>query len=139
MPLSKLLFSFDGRIRRSHYWAVRLLAPLAAVAIWLGFGLVAYAITGGRSEANTPEYAPLRLVIGLMVIAVLGLLTWVDIAAGVKRCHDRNKSGWFLLVSFIPLVGFVWLLVELGFLDGDPGRNRFGPSPKFPQTAETFA
>jgi uncharacterized membrane protein YhaH (DUF805 family) len=46
-----------------------------------------------------------------------------------KRCHDRDRSGWFQLISLIPLIGSIWLLVEVGFLRGTPGPNRFGPDP----------
>jgi len=47
----------------------------------------------------------------------------------VKRYHDRDKSGWWILILFIPLVGFIWFLIELGCLPGTPGPNRFGPDP----------
>ena len=45
----------------------------------------------------------------------------------IKRFHDRNKSGWWLLIGLIPIIGAIWLLIELGFLTGTPGPNRFGP------------
>jgi len=47
----------------------------------------------------------------------------------IKRWHDRDKSGWWMLIVLIPLVGLIWFLVELGFLPGTPGPNRFGPPP----------
>ena len=53
----------------------------------------------------------------------------VELALGVKRLHDRDMSGWWTLISFVPFGGFI-LLVILGFLDGTQGPNRFGPSPK---------
>ena len=46
-----------------------------------------------------------------------------------KRYHDRGKSGWWYLVTFIPLIGPIWVLIELQFLSGDRGSNRFGPPP----------
>jgi hypothetical protein len=49
---------------------------------------------------------------------------------GVKHRHDRNKSGWFLLVGFIPLIGAVWLFIDLGLIDATPGLNTHGLSPK---------
>ena len=54
------------------------------------------------------------------------LYPWI--AVGIKRCHDRNRTGWFLLIGLIPLVS-IWLVVELGFLRGTVGQNRFGPDP----------
>jgi uncharacterized membrane protein YhaH (DUF805 family) len=49
-----------------------------------------------------------------------------QLAIGIKRCHDRNRSGWFVLIAFIPLVQ-LWYFVEMGFLSGTRGDNRFGP------------
>ena len=45
----------------------------------------------------------------------------------IKRFHDRDKSGWWVLIGLIPIIGALWLLVELGFLKGTDGPNRFGP------------
>ena len=46
-----------------------------------------------------------------------------------KRYHDRDRSGWWLLLILIPLLGPLWLIVVLGFLKGTEGENRFGPDP----------
>ncbi|HAE49771.1 MAG TPA: DUF805 domain-containing protein, partial [Tistrella mobilis] len=51
------------------------------------------------------------------------------LAIGARRCHDRGRSGWFQLIMLIPLIGWIWLLVEIGFLRGTEGPNRFGPDP----------
>ena len=53
-------------------------------------------------------------------------LMWVSLAIQVKRWHDRNKSGWWVLIGFIPLIGPIWALIENGFLAGDETENRFG-------------
>ncbi len=64
------------------------------------------------------------------------LLSWVVLAVSVKRCHDRGRSGWFMLALLIPVVGAIWVMVELGFLaakeDGNPytsQRLSAGPQP----------
>ncbi|MFT6862889.1 MAG: uncharacterized membrane protein YhaH (DUF805 family), partial [Akkermansiaceae bacterium] len=54
---------------------------------------------------------------------------WMGLALQGKRWHDRGKSGWMILVNFIPLVGGIWALVECGFLSGTPGPNQYGPDP----------
>jgi uncharacterized membrane protein YhaH (DUF805 family) len=54
------------------------------------------------------------------------LVVWPAVAVSVKRWHDRNKSGWWVLINLIPIVGALWTLVENGFLRGTPGPNRFG-------------
>lgn len=53
---------------------------------------------------------------------------WPNLAVGIKRCHDRGRSGWFLLIGLVPLLN-LWLAVELMFLRGTVGSNRFGPDP----------
>ena len=52
---------------------------------------------------------------------------WSHFVINVKRWHDRDKSGWWVLIGLIPLIGAIWALVELGFLKGTYGKNRFGP------------
>jgi uncharacterized membrane protein YhaH (DUF805 family) len=61
------------------------------------------------------------------MFAIIGASLWPAIAVGAKRCHDRDRSGWFLLVFAIPVLGALWLLIELGFFRGAVGPNRFGP------------
>lgn len=51
------------------------------------------------------------------------------IAVGVRRLHDVGKSGWMLLVGFIPIIGVIWLII-LFATDGKPGANKWGPNPK---------
>jgi uncharacterized membrane protein YhaH (DUF805 family) len=54
---------------------------------------------------------------------------WLLFVLFVKRLHDRGKSAWWLLLLALPLLGPMWLLVELLFLPGTPGENRFGGDP----------
>jgi uncharacterized membrane protein YhaH (DUF805 family) len=119
MDIANLLFSFQGRIRRLHYWMGAIGAGVVAGVI----GSVLIGLSGIATGHPNP-------IVGLLLIAVYGVDIWIGIALGIKRCHDRDKSGWFLLVGLIPLIGAIWLLVELGFLDGTPGPNKFGDSPK---------
>lgn len=62
-------------------------------------------------------------------LAVLVFDIWAGLGLAVKRFHDRDKSGWWILIQLIPLVGAIWYIVETGFLPGTPGTNRFGPDP----------
>jgi uncharacterized membrane protein YhaH (DUF805 family) len=55
-----------------------------------------------------------------MVLAI-----YPSIAVSVKRAHDRDRSGWFVLLGLVPLVN-LWVVVELGFLAGTPGANTYG-------------
>ena len=56
-------------------------------------------------------------------------MAWFGVAVTAKRWHDRNRSGWTVLIFLIPIVGQIWTLVECGFLKGNQNDNRFGPSP----------
>ena len=60
------------------------------------------------------------------ILAIIAI--YPSIAVSVKRCHDRDRSGWFLLLGLIPLVN-IWVLVELGFLKGTTGENKYGSDP----------
>jgi len=65
--------------------------------------------------------------------AVLGLLMLplmlVGLIVQIKRWHDRDKSGWWVLINLVPCIGGLWALIECGFLRGTTGENRFGPDP----------
>ena len=65
----------------------------------------------------------------LYVIYALALLI-PNIAVGIRRLHDTDKSGWWLLIGLIPLVGIIVLIV-LFATDGQPGPNQYGPSEKY--------
>jgi uncharacterized membrane protein YhaH (DUF805 family) len=69
------------------------------------------------------------LVMTILSVAIFFGWFWCSIAIGAKRCHDRGRSGWFQLISLIPVVGVLWLFVDLGLLRGTEGENRFGPNP----------
>jgi uncharacterized membrane protein YhaH (DUF805 family) len=109
MPLSQILFGLRGRIPRKTFWLYGVLA-LALVSIGLSLLLGIAGFDDGVSE-------------GLPNLVIL----WPSIAIAVKRWHDRDKSGWWVLINLIPVVGFIWTLVENGFLRGTVGDNRFGP------------
>jgi uncharacterized membrane protein YhaH (DUF805 family) len=67
-----------------------------------------------------------------------GLIIFIpNLAVTIRRLHDQDKSGWFILLGLIPLVGAIILLVFY-FLEGTRGPNRFGPDPKGPDVGQTF-
>jgi uncharacterized membrane protein YhaH (DUF805 family) len=57
------------------------------------------------------------------------LLLWPAVAVSVKRWHDRNRSGWWILINLLPIIGWAWALIENGLLRGTAGPNRFGADP----------
>ena len=124
-------FSFAGRIRRRTWWLGYVL-PIFVISIlgtvidvMLGFvSLVAEdAMPADGFAVATQGFGPFSIV-ALLITIVGGL------AGQVKRWHDRDKSGWWVLISLIPIVGPIWALVEVGFLSGTQGPNRFGPDPR---------
>lgn len=106
--LQQLLLRLDGRIGRRAWW-------MWGVALPLGLSLY---VTVVLRVAGLPENST-ELSVNL-------LLLWPTLAVSVKRWHDRGKSGWWALVALIPLVGWLWMLIENGVLRGDAGPNRFG-------------
>ncbi len=111
LSVKEILFSFTGRITRKTYW-LSLLGVIAAMFILI----VLLGLLGiGESVLN--------IAIVLIYIPVM----WMSLAIQVKRWHDRDKSGWWVFISFIPIIGPIWAFVENGCLAGDAGVNRFGP------------
>jgi len=58
------------------------------------------------------------------------LLMIAGIMLHIKRFHDRDKSGWWVLILFVPILGFFWAIIDLGILEGSSGPNRFGSDPQ---------
>ena len=65
-------------------------------------------------------------VVSVVTFALIIFLIWAGVAISIKRFHDRDKAGWWVFLALIPVVGAVWLFVELGLLPGTPGTNRYG-------------
>jgi len=120
--LLTLLFSANGRIRRLHFWLSR---------ICVSFGwLISLLIFVLPMAAYKEPPAALSLIFGLYFLVSLCVVVWIDINLLIKRWHDRDKPGVWCLMIFVPLIGWIWVLIECGFMDGTPGPNQYGPSPK---------
>ena len=102
-------FSFDGRIGRQTFWMTW---------ITLGFISAVIGVVIGAIENSSRPIAAIPLLL-------LPIVIWLGIAMQVKRWHDRNKSGWMVLINFIPVLGLLWAFVELGFLQGTSGFDSF--------------
>ncbi len=115
MNLRWFLFSFEGRIGRLPWWIYALFYAL----------LSAFFDAGSRGSSND-DLPPLVMAV-LVAIGVIAV--WSSIAVGVKRLHDIDKSGWWMLLLFVPIVGALALFVMNGFIAGTPDANRFGEPP----------
>ncbi len=121
MESSPSLLSFRGRSGRGGYWLV----ALYQFGIVLVLALLSSYVAGADPEAARTENYPLLAVWSVGILA----FTWLGLAATVRRWHDRDKSGWWILIGAVPMIGPIWTFVELGCLAGTPGGNRFGPPP----------
>jgi len=122
-------FSFEGRQRRLHFWLVLIgIAIIESIVSAFTYGPAYMAMLTGNGSP-----AAMFGGVGLIGWIIWLALFWPSLANGVKRCHDRNKSGWWLVLMWLAsftIIGALWPLIELGFLDGTQGPNKFGPSPK---------
>ena len=107
--------TFEGRARRQEYWYYVLFYDLAIVAL-----AIIDRITGTFSKE-----AGIGLLSGLFVLATIV----PTIAVTVRRLHDTDRSGWWVLLELVPIIGGLVLLV-FTLLDSQPGANRFGANPK---------
>src|SRR5262249_34871446 len=122
--MTKLLFVPQGRVNRAKFW-------LVALGIFV-IEVVLFSVFGGRAVMSEDPCQALAAVgpVGGIVIFLFGVAaTWVSIVVGMKRFHDRNKSGWWILIIFVPVLGGLWYLIECGFLKGTSGANNYGPDP----------
>ena len=120
----RFLFSFHGRMRRSHWWLVRLMAWAPIVVLLAATGTLGILVGSGEDAAISALFhSPLLL-------ALLPVPFWIDVASSVKRLHDTDITGWAYLLLFIPYIGGLGAFVVMGCLDGTRGPNKFGPSPK---------
>jgi uncharacterized membrane protein YhaH (DUF805 family) len=119
---------FSGRAARSEYWWWFLYIILSSVligfiegALGLGTGTVE---TGDGGVSASFAGGPLSLIWSLAHLLP-------GIAVSIRRLHDLDRSGWWLLIAFVPLVGFIVLIVFY-CTKGTSGANRFGPDPLGP-------
>jgi uncharacterized membrane protein YhaH (DUF805 family) len=120
-------FSFSGRITRGQYWLwYVLLAGLIQLA-FIVVGLLLHVRVGLLLPDRALGMHPGP---GVALHAVLSIVLLIGgLAGAAKRLHDRDRSGWFQLIVLIPVIGALWLALEVGFLRGTFGPHRFGPDP----------
>ncbi|MBL9175504.1 MAG: DUF805 domain-containing protein [Verrucomicrobiales bacterium] len=107
--------TFSGRARRREYWMFTLFNFIAAVLLVIADAAIGGTGTGGGTGWLTGIYGLAALIPGLAVT--------------IRRLHDTGRSGWWILISFVPLIGGIILLVFL-VGDSESGDNAYGPNPK---------
>ena len=124
MPLKRYA-DFSGRSRRQEYW----MFILGTTLFYIVSALLIGAIVAVSPEGSDAAGIVLIILIALLALAYLALIV-PSLAVMVRRLHDRDMSGWLILISFIPLGGIVLLVFMC--IEGTPGPNRYGPDPKNP-------
>jgi uncharacterized membrane protein YhaH (DUF805 family) len=109
---------FTGRARRKEYWMFTLVSGIISVVLAILDNVLTTSLLGA-----------------LYSLAVL----LPSLAVGVRRLHDTGRSGWWLLIGIIPLIGWIVLIVFLA-TDGERQPNAYGPDPKIvPGEATVFS
>lgn len=103
---------FTGRARRAEYWYFALANILIYIALWI------------------LNAVPVIRILSSTALFIYGIAMIVPtVAVSVRRLHDTGRSGWWLLIGLIPIVGAIVLLIFY-VTEGTPGENEYGPNPK---------
>lgn len=130
---------FSGRSRRKEYWLFALFQTVISIALMIALFAVLFSTDAFNpaASASPPSGASLYIIGGLFMLFALASFI-PALAVAVRRLHDQDRSGWFILLYFIPYVGPIVILVFM-CLEGTKGPNRFGHDPKDPSSAGVFA
>ena len=130
LDLKQLLFTAQGRLARGGFWKgvliLIVLTVIGATAVGL-FGALLPHETGADGAYHVEGLAAVPVI--LISFVTIGISIWGGLCLAIKRFHDRDKSGWWVLIQFVPIIGPIWYFIETGFLPGTPGPNSFGPDP----------
>lgn len=121
---------FSGRSPRAEYWWFSLFQWLCIIAVII----VIIAAAGASAGTDGPPGAGFWISFALIGLGILALVL-PNLAVQVRRLHDQDLSGWFILLFFIPYLGW---LIQLVFMciGGTRGTNRYGPDPYFDERLE---
>jgi uncharacterized membrane protein YhaH (DUF805 family) len=145
------LFSFEGRINRAKLWFAAFIwfatiYSFMTIFVWIVMGIL---LATGQHSVSSETMNPWFY---LPASPLLVIFVWLFAATAIKRLHDRGRSGWWFALFFVAPVllaklsrpdnalpygalclGFsLWCFIELFWLRGTKGPNRFGPDPLAP-------
>lgn len=125
LAMIKNYTNFSGRATRREYWFVTLINIFTFIVLYI----VAIIVLGVEPNDTDPDglinYLPL---VGLVIIGIAAILP--TLALEVRRLHDSNRRGWWMLIRLIPIVGDILMLV-FTLSKGNDGKNDYGPPAKF--------
>lgn len=117
-------FDFSGRSRRKEYWMFALFTFLVSL-VWM---VIANMVAAASLEGSA-GFDPVSTIV-LLVLGAWALATIIPtFAVTIRRLHDTDHSGFWILIGFIPVVGAL-VLLYFYLIEGTRGPNRFGPDPK---------
>ncbi len=132
MTIPTSIWSANGRLGvlacLAQNFLVLVIATIIAVAIIFGVGLI---FGGGDMESmmSGGGEGPAGIIMMVTLIPLYLAIMWITICLAIKRLHDRNHSGWWILIMFIPLINLIFTLYVY-FVPGNKDSNRFGaPRP----------
>jgi uncharacterized membrane protein YhaH (DUF805 family) len=105
---------FTGRAPRAEYWYFVLFNFIISILLSIVSGIISDKMS----------------ILGMVYLLAVMI---PSIAVGIRRLHDIGKSGWWLLLGLIPIIGTIWIIVLL-VMDSQPEANVYGPNPKNPTT-----
>jgi len=108
MEVLKKYAAFGGRARRAEYWMFTLINTIIAIVV---------------------AFASFKIGMPFLYFIYLVAVLLPSLAVGIRRLHDTGRSGWYLFIALIPLIGPIVLLVWL-IQDSQPGDNQYGSNPK---------
>jgi uncharacterized membrane protein YhaH (DUF805 family) len=118
--LSKYV-DFSGRARRSEYWYFALFSFFVSLATSIVDAIIGTDYDGATSGGLVSTVASLALFLP-------------SLAVGVRRLHDTGRSGWWILIGIIPIIG--WILLIVWFCTDSEADNQYGPNPKTGPTGQ---
>ena len=108
--------NFSGRAQRKEYWYFNLVSVIIAFVL----GIMDTAM--GNPVINASGIGPIEMIYALLILLP-------SIAVTVRRLHDISRSGWWLLICLVPLIGIIVLIV-FAAQGSDLNDNQYGPQPK---------
>ena len=122
--MMNLLFSFQGRLNRAKWWLINVSVIVVEMIVFA-------VLFGGTAMMANPGQAMAAISgINAVIVAIVAVIVfWIALSVAVRRFHGRNKTGWWVLITLVPVIGSLWFLIECGFLRGTTGPNNYGPDP----------
>jgi uncharacterized membrane protein YhaH (DUF805 family) len=118
--ITKRYAQFSGRARRKEFW------------MYFLFWFIVLVVAGILDKVLGLDYGDPDAKFGRTgwISTILFLAMAIpSIAVSVRRMHDKDRTGWWVLIWLIPCIGWIWFIIWQA-QDGTPGDNRFGPDPK---------